>query len=264
MTEADHTLLTHELRLSGCVFAEDEADVILSAAPDRLTMFAMLQQRLAGVPLEHIVGHVDFACIRLVVRDHVFVPRRRTEWLVAQALAVIEPAALVVDLCCGCGAVAAALLARRSDLRAVYAADIDRAAIDCAAENLAPYDNAEAYLGDLYSALPARIGGRVNVIVANAPYVPTAEIAMMPREARDHEPVIALDGGEDGLDVQRRLIEKAPHWLALHGHLLVETSRLQAESACRLMRAVGLAPTVLTDDELAATVVRGTLTRAQR
>ena len=73
-------------------------------------------------------------------------------------------------------------------------------------------------VGDLYDPLPRTLRGRVDLIVANAPYVPTDAIALMPREARDHEPLVALDGGSDGVDVQRRIIAEAPGWLRSGGH----------------------------------------------
>jgi release factor glutamine methyltransferase len=109
-------------------------------------------------------------------------------------------------------------------------------------------------LGDLYEPLPASLSGRVDVVVANAPYVPTDAIALMPAEARLHEHRVALDGGADGLDVVRRVVEGAPAWLAPGGHLLIETSTDQAPLVCDLMRRAGLTPTVVEDDY--ATVVK--------
>ena len=87
--------------------------------------------------------------------------------------------------------------------------------------------------GDLFGALPAGLRGRVDVLIANAPYVPTAEIANMPPEAREHEPLVALDGGADGLDVQRRITACARDWLTPGGSLLIETSVRQAPAPPR-------------------------------
>jgi release factor glutamine methyltransferase len=95
------------------------------------------------------------------------------------------------------------------------------------------------------------------VLVANVPYVPTAELDLLPAEARLHEPRVALDGGEDGLDVLRRVVALAPGWLAPGGHLLVEASEVQAPKAAAVMAAGGLVPDVVTDEDLDATVVVG-------
>ena len=165
---------------------------------------------------------------------------------------------VVVELCCGTGAVGAAILdgvgTSAVELE-VHAADVDPRATACARENLG--GRGQVHTGDLYDALPADLRGRVDVLVANAPYVPTAEIAMMPPEARDHEPRVALDGGPDGLDVQRRIIERAPEWLAPGGHLLVETSRRQAAGTVAACEQAGLVPRVVTDDDLDGTAVVG-------
>ena len=116
------------------------------------------------------------------------------------------------------------------------------------------------YEGDLDAPLPAELRGRVDVVVANAPYVPTEAIALMPPEARDHEARVALDGGADGLDVQRRVAAAAPRWLAGGGHLLIETSEAQAPATAAAMTAAGLSARVARDEDLDATVVVGTRT----
>lgn len=100
--------------------------------------------------------------------------------------------------------------------------------------------------------------GRVDLLLANVPYVPTEEVALLPREARIHEARTALDGGADGLDVLRRVSAEAPQWLAPGGHLLVETSRRQLPEAVRTVARNGLTPRVARSDELAATVVIAT------
>jgi release factor glutamine methyltransferase len=186
----------------------------------------------------------------------VFVPRRRTGFLVRQAAALVAPRSRgptrVVDLCCGSGAVGAAIAAAVGGVE-LHAVDIDPVAVRCAQTNLRA-SGGHAYEGDLYRPLPPRLRGHVDVLVANAPYVPTAAIALMPAEARVHEPRIALDGGADGLDVQRRVIAAAAGWLAPGGHLLVETSERQAAGTVVACEGSGLAARLVRSEELDATV----------
>jgi release factor glutamine methyltransferase len=243
------------LRSAGCVFAEDEAQLLIDAALSPGHLDHMVDQRVNGLPLEHILGWVDFCGSRMEVGPGVFVPRRRTEFLVRQAAGITRPGSAVVDLCCGSGAIGAAL----SDLLGsceLYAADIDPVAVACARKNVEPRGG-RVFVGDLYDALPLELRGRVDVVLANAPYVPTGSIGMMPPEARLHEPMVALDGGTDGLDVQRRVAERAAEWLTPGGCLLIETSEQQAPETARIMNQCGLAARVLVDKELGATLVLG-------
>jgi release factor glutamine methyltransferase len=113
------------------------------------------------------------------------------------------------------------------------------------------------YQGDLYQPLPPALRGTIDVLVANAPYVPTDAIAAMPPEAREHEPRVALDGGTDGLDVLRRVAAGAASWLAPGGHLLMETSGYQAPRLLVAVEAAGLRAEVAGDDEVGATVIIG-------
>jgi len=253
----DEALAVVRLRAAGCVFAEDEARLLAATArtPDELS--AMVQRRTAGLPLEQVLGWAEFCGLRIAVAPGVFVPRRRTEFLVEQAIELANPGAVVVDLCCGVGAIAAALAAAVSGAD-VHAADVDPAAVACARRNVPGH----VYQGDLYQPLPARLRGRVQILTANVPYVPTEDIAFLPPEARTYEPRVALDGGPDGLDVLRRVAAGAPDWLASGGHLLIETSERQAPLARAAFAASGLAPRIATSDEAGATVVIGTLTPA--
>ncbi len=244
------------LRGAGCVFAADEARLLISAAGTKAELAAMVDRRAGGLPLEHVLGWAEFCDLRIAVDPGVFVPRRRTEFLVRQAAALAPPRAVVVDLCCGSGAVGAALAATL-ERAGLYAVDIDPAAVRCARRNLRAAGG-QVYEGDLYEPLPAALRGRVDVLVANAPYVPTEAIGLLPREARLHEPRVALDGGADGLDVLRRVAEPAPLWLAPGGCLLVEASERQAPRAVEAVAGAGLIPRVARSDEQDATVVIGT------
>ncbi|MFE7464656.1 putative protein N(5)-glutamine methyltransferase [Streptomyces sp. NPDC057499] len=243
------------LRSAGCVFAEDEAELIVAAAADPAALAAMVERRAAGHPLEHVLGWAGFDGLRIVVGPGVFVPRRRTEFLLHQAAALARPGAVVVDLCCGSGALGAALAARLGPLE-LHAADVEPAAVRYARRNLG--GAGEVHRGDLFEPLPGTLRGRVEILLANVPYVPTGDVGLLPPEARIHEPRVALDGGPDGLDVLRRVAAEAPHWLAPGGHLLIETSERQATRAEETLARHGLATRVVVSDELYATVVVAT------
>jgi release factor glutamine methyltransferase len=248
-------LIVARLRAAGCVFAEDEAQLLMASAGTSEELDAMVERRTAGLPLEQVLGWAEFCGLRVAVDPGVFVPRRRTEFLVQQAAALAGPGAIVVDLCCGAGAIGAALAAAVEDAE-VHAVDIDPAAVRCARRNVPGH----VYQGDLYQPLPDRLRGRVGVVAANVPYVPTDEIGFLPPEARTHEPLVALDGGPDGLDVLRRVAAGAPDWLAPGGHLLIETSERQAPAAAAAFEASGLTARVVSSSDLGATVLIGTLT----
>ena len=308
--EVDSTVVAR-LRAAGCVFAEEEAAILSASARTPAELDAMVTRRAAGEPLEQVVGWAEFAGLRVVVDPGVFVPRRRSEFLVSVAVALAgrqnvtmfqdRPAAhhgpvvqdepvvqdgtvsleagvrragprVVADVCCGTGALGLAVAVELSGSDAsgrasseihldgveLHAADLDPAAVACARRNVEPAGG-HVYQGDLLGALPSGLRGRIGVLICNAPYVPTAEIAFMPSEARDHEAPIALDGGADGLAVLRRVAAEARAWLAPGGVLLVETSERQAPSMKAAMTAGGLAAQIHEDDEYGATVVTGQL-----
>lgn len=252
------------LRAAGCVFAEDEAELLLAqaAGPDELE--ALITRRVAGEPLELVLGWAEFAGLRIAVAPGVFVPRRRTEHLVQVALTFARPDDVVVDLCCGAGAVGAALAHGLGGRIELHACDVDPAATDCARRNLVALlagHRAFVTTGDLDATLPPELAGRVSVLSANVPYVPTAEIAYLPAEAREYEPLVALDGGSDGLDVLRRVAACAPRWLRPGGHVLVEISDRQRDAASAAFRDAGLEAFIdeFEEDEDSTTVLVGRL-----
>ncbi len=235
----------------------------------------MVDRRVAGLPLEQVIGWAEFSGLRIAVDPGVFVPRRRTEFLVQQALLLVRgadppgplapggsarppvpPRDIIIDLCCGAGAIGAALAASLSRLE-VHAVDVDPAAVACARRNLEG-SGGLVYEGDLFDPLPPVLRGQVAIIAANVPYVPSDEVRLLPAEARVHEPRVALDGGPDGLDVLRRVAAEAPDWLMPGGHLLIETSEVQAPLAVSAFAASGLAARVESSADLNATVVIGT------
>jgi release factor glutamine methyltransferase len=250
------TSVVGRLRAAGCVFAEEEAALLVAEAHSPGELESMIARRVAGLPLEQVVGWAEFCGLRIAVEPGVFVPRRRTSLLVSEAAALASPGAVVLDLCCGSGAIGVAIAAALGHVE-LHAVDVDPVVVRCARRNVEPVVGA-VYEGDLEAPLPASLRGHVDVVVACPPYVPTSSIALMPPEARDHEPRVALDGGEDGLDVVRRLADLAAGWLAPGGHLLVESSEPQAEVTVDLFGQHGLSARIASSDDLGGTVVIGT------
>lgn len=252
------------LRAAGCVFAEDEARLLAEAARTPAELTAMVERRAGGLPLEQVVGWAEFRGLRIFVDPGVFVPRRRSEFLVETAVSLARrPGPVIADLCCGTGALGLAVAAALGDGAGLdgaelHAADIDPAAVGCARRNVEPAGG-RVYQGDLFGPLPSALRGRVTVLICNAPYVPSPEVAFLPPEARDYEPRVALDGGPDGLAVLRRVAAEAPRWLAPGGHLLVETSDLQVPAMTRAMTAAGLTARTRSCEEYGATVVTGSV-----
>ena len=254
----DRSAIIRRLRAAGCVFAEDEAALLADAADDPAELEALVERRASGAPLEHLLGWAEFAGLRIELDDGVFVPRRRTAFLARQAVELARSVGarpVVLDLCCGSGAIAAVLAAELDDVE-LHAAELDPVAVRCARRNVPP--DCPVYEGDLYAALPGSLRGRIDVLVANVPYVPSDSVALMPPEARLHEPRVALDGGADGLDVLRRVAADARAWLAPGGHVLVETGEEQEPAAQAAFAAGGLTPRAVTSESDYATVVIGT------
>ncbi|NNC12487.1 putative protein N(5)-glutamine methyltransferase [Planctomonas sp. JC2975] len=264
----DLDAIVARLRAAGCVFAEDEARLLIDESADAAQLERDVSRRVAGEPLEYILGWAEFRGLRVAVTPGVFVPRQRTSVLVHEALRLAPRNPVVLDLCCGAGAIGAAILDARPDA-AVHAVDIDPAAADCARRTLASVSAAhhsgatadadpQVYVGDLYAPLPASLRGSVDLIVANAPYVPTDEIRLMPPEAREHEALAALDGGDDGLVLHRRVAHGAREWLRPGGNLIIETSRRQASATAGILESAGFAASIVHDDEVDGTVAIGT------
>ena len=241
--------LVTRLRAAGCVFAEDEAALLIAHEPDAGAREALVVRRVAGEPLETILGWVAFAGLRLEVVPGVFVPRVRTELVARLAIDSLTHGGTLVDLCCGVGAIAAAVAHARPDA-VVIAADVDPLAVEVAARNLARY-GAKALVADMGTG----ILGPADVVTACPPYVPSEEITFMPSEARDFEPRAALDGGPDGTELQAAVFAAAARLLRPGGVAIVETSEAQAERTAQRAIDAGLIPSVGRDDELGATVI---------
>ena len=218
---------------------------------------AFVKRRLAGECVAYIVGRKEFYGLDFQVNPAVLVPRPDTETLVEAALDVIKQLApanqpvRVLDLCTGSGAVAIALKHNLPDIE-VWAADISGEALAVARANAArllPPDSIHFCHGDLFGALGSELS--FHLIVSNPPYVPTAEIAGLAPEVRG-EPLLALDGGSDGLDVIGRIISGAPQFLSsvnssvnssanqrFAGALLLEADPRQMERIATLLQQAG-------------------------
>ena len=232
------------------MFAEDEARLLRAAAGSPAELDALAARRVDGAPLEALLGWAEFCGLRIAVDPGVFVPRQRTAFLVAQAVRRGRAGRG------GRGPVLRHRRDRRRHRRRRARRRGARRRRRPGRRRLRPAQPAaDVYQGDLYAALPDRLRGRVDLLVVNAPYVPTDAIATMPPEARDHEPRVALDGGADGLDVQRRVAADAPAWLRPGGALLIETGADQAPHTAAVFAAAGLVPHVEYAED--ATVVIG-------
>ncbi|MGC5249097.1 SAM-dependent methyltransferase [Gordonia sp. DT219] len=249
------------LRAAGCVFAEEEASILREAATDDEDLVRMCARRVAGEPIEHIVGWVEFAGRRLAVGPGVFVPRKRSELLAAVGIAAaaerVRP--VIVEPYCGAAPLAATIRDWLPDAR-VYATDVDETALRYARRNLG--DPTSVYAGPDLTALPAALRGSVDVIVAVPPYVPDTALALMPHEAADHEPHRALLAGPDGLDHLTTLAAQAPQWLVDGGVLAMELNAEQMPAV--IARAPHAELTVFADDDSHTVVVRLTFARPNR
>lgn len=243
------------LRAAGCVFAEDEARLLLAAADTQSELDRLVERRAGGQPLEYLLGWVEFFGMRIALDPGVFVPRRRTEFLVREAIARASAGAVVLDLCCGCGAIGIAISSAIEGAE-LYASDIEPSAVRNARRNF-ELTGGRVFEGDLFDPLPDALRGRVDILTANVPYVPTEAIALLPPEARDFEPRTTLDGGLDGLDVLRRVAGEAAGWLSAGGRLFVETGRDQTEAGSGILAAVGLSVHIARSDHFNSAVLVG-------
>jgi len=233
------------LRAAGCVFAEEEAALLIEGAQSDDDLQQSVALRVSGLPLEHVLGWVEFCGDRYRIGPGVFVPRPRSAALVREAVLMAAPTAAILDLCCGSGAVGAAVSRRVSGSR-LYSADLDPQATAWARANVADFGG-EVFDGDLFDALPATLAVSFDLITIVPPYVPTSEIRLLPHEARDFEPSHALDGGVDGLEILQRALEAAPSWLKPGGHLVTEIAEHQVATLVARAPGLGMELRVKTD-----------------
>jgi release factor glutamine methyltransferase len=244
---AQHPRCQHlaDLRRAGCIAAEEELSELEAAADgDGDVLRWYVARRCGGEPLAWIVGSVRFCGERVAVYAGVYVPRWQTEQLVGIAVDNLPPTGLAVDLCTGAGAVSV-VLARRRPLARVLATEIDPIALQCARAN-----GVDVRQGDLADCLPASIEGRVDLVIAVAPYVPTTALRLLPRDVVAHEPLRALDGGPDGTVVLRRVVDVARRLLHPGGILCLEMAADQPRLLEPVLDAAGFDPgSVLLDED---------------
>ena len=194
----------------------------------------LLERRAAGEPAQYITGTQDFFGRKFRVTPDVLIPRPETELLVEAALEVTKTATLICDVGTGSGCVAVTLLCELDHARAV-ALDKSPAALEVAkfnAQQLGVADRATFLVSDCFDSLDQR---EFDLIVSNPPYVSATVLGGLQREVRDHEPLIALSPGPDGLSIIRRLIQESPQFLKQNGHLIMEIGFDQGESVQNLV-----------------------------
>lgn len=231
--------LVTRLRAAGCVWAEDEAAALRTAYPGTRDLEVAVLRREAGEPLEHVLGYADFCGHRVTVAPGVFVPRRRAEPLARLAVEVGRGrgGAVAVDLGCGSGALAVTVARACPDAR-VLAVDVDPAAVACARANGEAL-GVEAVEGDWLSALPDALRHRVDILVTYLPHVPSDRLPLLSRDLLRAEGARTVDGGADGLDPLRDVLDQLPDWLAPDGVLVTLVAAAQVEPAVALAEQLG-------------------------
>ncbi len=199
--------------------------------------FGCVVTRAEHVPLQHITGVQEFMGLEFCVNEHVLVPRQDTEVLVESVLAVLEPGMRVLDMCTGSGCILISLLklCGFADVSGV-GADVSEDALKVACENAEKLGVDAKFL---HSDLFSNVEGKYDVIVSNPPYIRTAVIEELKEEVKFHDPLIALDGKEDGLYFYRRIVEEYPRFLKQGGKVFFEIGHDQGEDVSRLMKEAG-------------------------
>jgi release factor glutamine methyltransferase len=216
--------LTDLLWEAGFVAADEEAgDLLGRAAGDGALLDALVARRLTGEPIAWITGRISFGGLELRVDPGVYVPRWHTEALARRAAERLPVEGTAIDVCTGTGAIAAVLQAARPGAR-VVATDSDERSVVCARAN-----GVDARQGDLFAPLPAELRGRVDVVAGVVPYVPTPSLSLLQRDTFAFESELSYDGGEDGVDVLRRVLADSLGFLRRGGALLLELGGDQAD-----------------------------------
>jgi release factor glutamine methyltransferase len=219
----------------GCVAPRAEADALIRASSEGVgPIEELIARRLRGEPLAWITGWVSFCGVGVRVDPGVFVPRPHSQALARRAVSLLPEDGSAVDLCTGSGAVAS-VLGSAHPRATIVATDVDPVAIACARRN-----GVHALLGNLDEPLSPALRGRVDVVTAVVPYVPTDELHLLPRDVLAHEPRRALDGGQCGTTVLARAADVAARWLRPGGSVLLELGGDQAGEMATTLADLGL------------------------
>jgi len=216
--------LVARLSDAGFVAADEEAEELLhSSNGDTAVLESLLERRLRGEPLAWITGYTLFCGLRIRVDHGVYVPRWQSEPLARRAALRLPATGTAIDLCTGSGAIATYLHFVRPDAR-VVASELDDRAISCATAN-----GVEVYRGDLFDPIPMGLAGEVDVVVGVVPYVPSQSMSLLPRDTLVFESALPYDGGDDGVNILRRVIRESPRYLRPGGTLLLELGGPQGD-----------------------------------
>ena len=200
--------------------------------------FALTRQRCGRMPLQYLTGEQEFMGLPFCVNEHVLIPRQDTEVLVEEAIRVIQkemPEAAVLDLCTGSGCIGISIQSFCSNTQ-VTAADISEDALKVAQKNA---KENQVPVKFVHSDLFKEISGSYDMIVSNPPYIPSKVIETLMPEVRDHEPIKALDGKEDGLYFYRIIVKESRQYLKRGGWLIFEIGSDQAEAVKTLLQEAG-------------------------
>ncbi len=204
------------------------------------TYRALLEKRAGHIPLQHLTGVQDFMGLEFAVNEHVLIPRQDTEILVEEVMREPFDGAEILDLCTGSGCILLSLLHYSNHCHGV-GVDISSEALqvaECNAGRLEISDEQVEFLeGDLYEALEP--GRKFDLLVSNPPYIQSGVIPTLMPEVREHEPLLALDGMEDGLFFYRKIIKQAPEWLRAGAGIYFEIGFDQALAVEQLLREAG-------------------------
>ena len=207
----------------------------------------LIDKRSSHIPLQHLTGECEFMGLSFIVSDKVLIPRQDSECLVEEAMRYTADGSDILDLCTGSGCLLLSLMHYKNGCRGI-GVDISADAIAVARSNLSCIEesdglnggSAEFICGDMYDALDG-LNRKYDIIISNPPYIKSGVIPTLMPEVRDHDPVLALDGGEDGLIFYRRIAEGAGAHLARDGRIFLEIGYDQADDVTRIFSAAGFA-----------------------
>lgn len=225
--------------LLSCVTGLDRAAFFLHgeepmAEPDMIRYCDLVTKRGERIPLQHLTGEQEFMGLDFHVNEHVLIPRQDTECLVERVLPYVD-GKRVLDVCTGSGCIAIAI-AKLGKPFIVHGVDISEEALAVARQNATELNaSVELFAGDLMT----RMDGQYDVIVSNPPYIPPSVIEGLMPEVRLHEPMLALDGGQDGLEFYRRIAGQAVTRLAPNGRLFLEIGCEQAAAVAEILQKQG-------------------------